>query len=53
MEAEEAAKFYCSIFPDSHVDAVNALPASEEGRLSPAAVAAQRSLSSCFICASA
>jgi len=26
-EAEEAAKFYCSIFPDSHVDAVNALPA--------------------------
>ena len=25
--ALEAAEFYCSIFPDSHVDAVNALPA--------------------------
>ena len=26
-EAEEAARFYTSIFPDSRVDAVNALPA--------------------------
>ena len=26
-EAEEAAKFYCSIFPDSHVDGVNPMPA--------------------------
>ncbi|MBZ0272629.1 VOC family protein [bacterium] len=26
-EAEEAAQFYCSLFPDSHVDSVFALPA--------------------------
>ena len=25
-EAEEAAKFYCSIFPDSRVERVTALP---------------------------
>jgi predicted 3-demethylubiquinone-9 3-methyltransferase (glyoxalase superfamily) len=30
-EAEEAARFYASIFPDSHVDRVTALPSDSPG----------------------